>query len=811
MKFALGLMTTILLLSTTTLIAQCIPPFKESKVVTVDSIDFPYVNVYFRVVDVNPATPMVNVEESKTKVRDGSKEYSVVAGSHKMVRRPIAPLVLIDGSSSMHMDTIKQIIQGLGCFITKMDYEPEFGANKIGVAAFSHPETGLLVSPWPIFKNVPLPSGQGPMTVFGNVLTLYAEQIVDYIASKDLDFESAIWMAYVCGFIRCQVFRENNPGTAPFLIVVTDGKNDSCDAGGQVTAEMATAMALWSGIPCYTFCTSNPSEDVAKALTAINLASGGAWFKPEDWVSAMRPLDKIIESMSAIHKVTFKTDDLRLVDGSSDNFAKMTKTVQLKLDGAINWGGNGWYMPPLVVNEDEVNSIEVGPPAAMWLSGKQKEFQSIIEGLLEKIRFPSSPFAGKDIEDEDNPQKEKMEEELGLFRSKLQEFISHLEQTFGSVGWNYSFHQEGVSEWSSKRINLVLLPDQQSNSTDEDILVTDRDFGSTIHWPWDTYTTSRKFKTPTTAVTIPENEPAADDVLSPHYRYGVTLAVGSKGAVIDEGRLNTGDFVTAFPIYVRDKTRPNFQFVLTADADASDNYITVVENPVDTEGNKTLSITLSGPSFTPCPNEPIIVTASDEVDLRKEIADNFAFHIREDVRLRVKRALGRDNISLATSKPTDWSTLQNWNRYLRDNSQPLSTVFPGSSKESENEVLQPFPALFYGDYTMPGEPTVGLCWWLEDVLYNDETCLEESYPRVKKSSNDTTLATDRAGSYVFRRENVEMREGWPFIDGEEFHLMLGCRDRAENTVTLRLPIKVLKEEWYVKGLSLENRKVQVSE
>lgn len=793
-----------------------LPPAPTVVVEAVDSVDFPFVTVYFRVVDLRPDSPAELVlDQAQVSVTEGSalggapqSPAALVPASLGRAYRPVAPLVTIDASSSMPAFSA-QAAQVLADFVQDLDKQPESGPNGFAVTVFSEQETGLPVPPWPRYFQAPLNGAEGFWTSGTALATIYAEQYAALAAGQVPTLESAVYTAYLMAILRSAAFRTATQAydIHPFVVAYTDGENDREDAGGGTSPESVVALASAARVPVYTIAGGSVSDGAREFFAWTALASGGGWYDatlgPPGRTSDV--LARILESHRTVFRVTFRSTMTGPDDPSSRRVRVRVQRPGTTAGSALG-GGDDFYMAPAVLGEDASATLVAGPPSASRLAETLAGWQSTLQDSALFSFFQDLLGRWQSL-----PVVERLRESEAF--AALQEAVAglatSLESLVGATGWTFTAHQGSVADgtWvdEPRRPYLPLPGDFVRGPLDTDDTVTDTE----LRMPWEIgYSRVRSFKMPTTTEALPVDADFMDGHSPPFLRYGVTI--GHRRTT--RGERLVGSFVTAFPVYVHDQTPPDMRVHLVAEDDMTPNVVEVLEAPLDPDtGQRSVSISLSGPAFLNGPfstSEPVAVTA-EPLDLDRIFPD-LAYVVTEDVRIRIERSMARDNRSLVTADETDYAAILAWHDYLASpGARPAAFAFDADEDGArpDREAIPYLPAIFHSTLVDPTVPAPGICWFLEDLVDETEDGRRIFEPRVKLSPTDPSPATDRSRYYIFRHANVIDEPGLPFVPGEETFLQLATQDRAANRLALRLPVKVVAAGFSVRRLDFDSRRV----
>jgi hypothetical protein len=372
------------------------PPEAKIYVEAVDSIDFPTVTVYFRVLDLNPDTPYTLVDENEVVIKEDGSAVTLVPDSFETITRPISVLLLADGSTSMSKiyPTLKQ---ALITFSEKME---EFDdPDELSVALFSEMANRNNIKVVQEFTTEAGAVADAATQLGGMNFDIY-----------NPTYCSSVFKAFHQGVSLCkersldQSLDPNFRNLPRMIIALTDGK-EAVIAGREdefMAFEESLDTLTTGNVPCYIIgCGELVDWDPDRRVIAVDEmsqfaeASQGAFCLttgPEAVTSSSsmfekieNNFDKIISSHKYLYKMSFLTNDENIdTDTLRDTVVEVGATE-----------GVGTYLPPVVVNEDEdivlsypVSPLTTPPPPdqVVWNISLHRDFASPREQL-----FPLPP------------------------------------------------------------------------------------------------------------------------------------------------------------------------------------------------------------------------------------------------------------------------------------------------------------------------------------------------------------------------------------------------------------------------------------
>ena len=754
---------------------------KEVKVYVeaVDSIDFPTVTAFFRVLDLNPDKPYTKVEEGQVKINGSEGGVSVVSGSFDVKTRPISIQFMADASGSMTR-TFPAIQKALQDFAQKMgSYQND--ADEVSIALFADAAGGMMVGAAP---RLCLDWTTASSELQSNASTLFGTG-----QPPQGNWCSAIWNAFNWGAERCAARGAQNH-LPRMVLAITDGKDDPQAMGN---LGMTTQILKSTGIPCFVIGAGDgdPSADprypgmvinregleqIATSsegalMTVTGTANGNTFSTVDDEGSKKIKgyMDKIIESYKNIYRISFKASDMSINTGE-------LREITITANGGE---GKGYYLPPVVVDEDAFAKVKYPVPESMretlvkkvvWTTTYHKGFE---DTNFETPRPNITPLI-------DQPEvRENIEvlspEELtlrGRYRIPTQQqFLKQDELRFEDLAEPHFRYGVKISPFKISHEELLqgkligAFPVYVRDTTPPNIFVSLR---------------SRD---------VPEGNEVAiieDPNLEPRRggRRGPRPGGPPPGPRPPGGR-----------------RPPGMGFKGHFDA----------ASPPD---ERKVFITAKGRNFTSnfdtFEMDGMLVPFKFAPETPGQFGGSDAFFVFEDVRLRLMNCAAQDNISFASPagredpKNLDYTDIVKWYDYIKapvnaalGRVEPKATVFPISLKEvydikeDESTFLPRVSRQELLEKTVEDGGKPGICWYLERGLPAEY---------VENSEHFT--------EWIERGENVRDEPGYPYVPGRELYFRVIARDLAGNETDIRFPIKVLKTGWKSRTLAYRNQRVR---
>jgi len=716
----------------------------------VDSIDFPTVTVFFRVLDLNPDTPYAQVQESQVSVGGEGGGTEIVSGSFDVRTRPISIQFMADASGSM-IRMFPAINTALQDFAEKMgSYQTD--ADEVSIAVFAMPNAGGgLLGGLLGGAQVDL---RMDWTTDSGQLKSTASSIFGGSAITESQYCSAIWNAFSWGATRCAQRAQVNH-LPRMVLCITDGKDDP-DYGGNIGA--TTQVLKSSGIPCFVIGAGDSAgdprygdmvinaaelEQIATssegALMAVTGTENSGTFTGVDAEGSKRIkgyMDKVIESYKNIYRVSFKAKDLTIDTGELREISV----------SAIGGEGKGFYLPPVVVDEDATAQVKYPVPESLretlvktvvWTTTYHKGFEQTSFDTPRPALTPliDQPDVRDDIEVL-NP------EELTLdsrFRVPTQpDFLKRDDLVFGDLAEPHFRYGVKISPFRISQEELLqgkligAFPVYVRDTTPPNVFLSLR---------------SRD---------VPE---------------------GNEVRILE----NPGD---------------DGRFDVETTPDERKIYITA----------RGRNLTASFETFA---LDGMLVPSVFAPETPDQFGGCDAFFVFEDIRLRLINCAAQDNIAFASPKAAgvprdvDYPEIVTWYDYIGqqvDGStgmvKPRATTFPDKYDQTYDipaEQSTFLPRTTREELQKPidqgGVP--GITWYLERGLPAEPVENSECFTE-----------------WIERGENVRDEPGYPYIPGRELYFRVIARDQAGNETNVRIPIKVLKTGWKTRTLAYRNRRLQ---
>ena len=717
----------------------------------VDSIDFPTVTAFFRVLDLNPDKPYSKVEEGQVKINGSNESVSVVPGSFDVKTRPISIQFMADASGSMTR-TFPAIQKALQDFAQKMgSYQDD--ADEVSIALFADAPGGMMVGAAPrLCLDWTTASGE----LQSNASTLFGTG-----QPPQGNWCSAIWNAFNWGVERCAARGAQNH-LPRMVLAITDGKDDPRAMGN---IGLTTQILKSTGVPCFVIGAGDgdPSADprypgmvinregltqIATssegALMTVTGAANGNTFTTVDDEGSKKIkgyMDKIIESYKNIYRISFKAGDKSINTGE-------LREISIS---AIGGEGKGYYLPPVVVDEDAFAKVKYPVP------------ESMRDTLVKKVVWTTTYHKGFKDTDFDTP------------RPKVTPLIDQPEV------------RENIEVLSPEELTLrgrYRVPTQQQFLKQDDLRFEDL---AEPHFRYGVKISPFKIshKELLQGKLIGAFPVYVRDTTPPNILINLRsrdVPEGNEVSIIENPNLNASDpgrFDAATAqdereVYIRAKGR-NFT------------------NNFDNFDIKGMLVPFKFAPATP-----------------DEFGGSDAFFVFEDVRLRLMNCAAQDNISYSSPAGREdpnklvYGDIVKWYDYIKapinaalGHVEAKATVFPITYEEVyeiEDDKSTFLPRISREkllEKSIEDGGLAGICWYLERGLPAEY---------VENSEHFT--------EWIERGENVRDEPGYPYLPGRELYFRVIARDKAGNETDIRIPIKVLKTGWKSRTLAYRNRRVR---
>ncbi len=716
----------------------------------VDSIDFPTVTAFFRVLDLNPDKPYVKVEEGQVKISGTEGNVSVVSDSFDVKTRPISIQFMADASGSMTR-TFPAIAKALQDFGEKMSsYQDD--ADEVSIALFADAPGGMMIGAAPMLcldwttNSGQLQSMSG--TLFGTGKPPQA------------NWCSAIWNAFNWGVERCAARGAVNH-LPRMVLAITDGKDDPKAMGNiGITSQILKS----SGIPCFVIGAgdgdpnADPNyqgmvinkeglEQIATssegALMTVTGVQDGSSFTTVDAEGSKRIkgyMDKIIESYKNIYRISFKAKDMSINTGE-------LREITISANGGE---GKGFYLPPVVVDEDANACVKYPVPEPMR------------ETLVKKVVWTTSYHKGFEDTNFDTPRPEVTPL---IDQPKVRENIEVLSPEELTLKGRYriptqpEFLQQDDLRWEDLaephfRYGVKISPFKISHKE----LLQGKLIGAFPVYVRDT-------TPPNIFISLRSRD----------------VAEGNEVKIIEDPNLASGDG----------------HFDVETAQDERKVYITA----------KGRNFTSNFDTFNV---DGMLVPFKFAPETPGEFGGSDAFFVFEDVRLRLLNCAAQDNISFASptgrddSKYISHQDIVKWYDYIKAPVNPAlghaesqAIKFPISHRDvydikaNKSTFLPRLSRQELEEKSIEDGGKAGICWFLERGLPAE---------LVENSEHFT--------EWIERGENVRDEPGYPYLPGRELYFRVIARDMAGNETDIRIPIKVLKTGWRSRTLAYQNRRKQ---